>query len=108
MPNEMAVLRAALKANPEVHDKLRSMAEKGMLSTFEDIDPNEPLIVIAAPEPYGIVGSIQAHCECGAVVWLSPSTQAMLKARGDAPTQLSCILCMYETLKSAREEKRIN
>jgi hypothetical protein len=105
MPTEIAVLRAALKSNPEGHARLREMAVAGKIGSFDEINPAEPLTVVAASEHFGVTGAIQAKCECGTVVWLSPSTQAMMKGRGDAPTQIICVLCFSRTMQSDREEK---
>lgn len=114
MPSEIEAIRAALKANPEAHRRLRRMAQEGKLGTLTDVPPNEPLTIVAAPDHYGITGAKQVQCGCGTAVWISPSTQAILKARGAnptlAPTTVICALCFGQTMKerSDSEEERSN
>jgi hypothetical protein len=106
MPTEIEVIRAALKANPEAHQRLRKMALEGKFGTIEDVPADAPLTVVAATEHGGITGSKQALCACGAAVWLSPSTQATIKARGDVPTPVICGSCFGKAMKEKNEEKR--
>lgn len=107
MPSEIATLRAALRANPEFHDKLRELAEAGRLKpcAVDKVD-----VIVAAPDHCGIDGAKQAKCACGGVVWLSPSTQAMIIARGDVPQPvIICVCCFQKGLKEMKEsceEKR--
>jgi hypothetical protein len=92
MPDEIAVLRAALRANPEHHKRLLELAEDGAFGPMVDVPDDVPLTVVAGPEHFGIDNSQEARCECGAVVWLSPSTQRMIIARGGLPKPIR-ILC---------------
>lgn len=106
MPNEIAVLRAALRTNPEHHDKLRELAEAGHIQPWEDAEA-EVETIVAAPEHFGIDGAQQAQCGCGVFVWLSPSTQAMLIARGAVPRpRIICVWCFHKELRENFEEKR--
>jgi hypothetical protein len=111
MPTEREVIRAALKANPEHHAKLRQLALAGKLGTFKDVNPDEPLTIIASPDHFGITGAKMVRCgACQIAVWLSPSTQALIKARDaaptPAPTRVMCGCCFGEELKERCEEKR--
>lgn len=110
MPDEIAVLRAALKDSPEAHDRLRALALSGKLGRAEEVPASQPLTVVAAPRHYGIDGAKQARCECGVTVWLSPSTQAMMMKRGTspqaAPTTIVCVECFQKELKEAHAKAR--
>lgn len=101
MPNEIEVLRDALRTNPEHHRKLRELIESGAIESDDDATPREIDTIVAAPEHFGIVGAKQAQCACGATVWLSPSTQAMIIARGAVPQPLTimCIECFAVALR---------
>lgn len=106
MANEIATLRAALRSNPEHHAKLRELVERGLIGPACDIPDDGPVTVVAAPEHFGIDGAKQAKCGCGRIVWLSPSTQEMMKARDAVPTLLRvlCVWCFTSELK--RDSRR--
>ena len=103
MPSEIEVIRAALKANPEGHKKLREMLTEGKLVIPQELSADEPLTIVAAGDHCGINGAKRVLCACGTGVWLSPSTQAMIKARGAAPTSVICPLCLIQSVKDQRE-----
>jgi hypothetical protein len=107
MPTEREAIRAMLKDNPEVHDRLREMALTGKIKAFtnEDAASDELLTIVASDQHGGIIGSVQVKCDCGLGVWISPSTQAMIKARGANPSEIICHLCFHRTLMERREEK---
>jgi hypothetical protein len=105
MASEIAVLRAALKASPEAHDKLRAMALSGKLGTM-DVPNCEPLVIVCAPNHYGIEGAKQAKCECGVIVWMTLSTIEMLIRRDAAPHAPNRIICTDCFHKELREEAR--
>ncbi len=108
MPTEVEILRAALKADPESHARLRQMAQEGLLGVAEDVPLDRPLAIVATSENLGIIGAKQVKCGCGAAVWIAPSTQAVILARGDAPTTVICAPCFSRVVKERREEKRQN
>ncbi len=105
MPTEAAVIRAALRNNPEHHAKLRELAESGLIGPLTDIPADDPLTIIAAPEHFGIDGAQQAKCACGLIVWLSPSTQAMILRRDGNPTppRILCAWCWTQELRATFE-----
>jgi hypothetical protein len=98
--DEIAVLRAALKANPEAHAKLRALALSGKIQPCDEWPADEPLVIVAGPNHCGIEGAKQAKCECGAIVWLGTSTQAMLIKRGAIPHRVICHACFTAELKT--------
>jgi len=110
MPSEIEVFRAAMKiADPETVEKLRNLALTGRIKSYDSADATKPLIVVATTDHCGISGCRQARCACGTLVWLSPSTQAMLKERDRTPTaetRIVCGECFIVELESRREEKR--
>ena len=103
MPTETEVIRAALKDDPEMAAKLYELAMTGKLAPLERADDSELLIVVATDNHCGIQGSLQTQCTCTRLVWLSPSTQAMLKDRGHAPTIVMCSVCFLAELERRRE-----
>lgn len=103
MPREFDVFRAALKASPEMEQKLYEMAIDGKLAPLTEADKDDLLTVVATDSHCGIEGSKQALCECGIRVWLSPSTQEMLKERGVAPTVIVCTACFVRECETRRE-----
>ena len=81
MPSEIEVIRAALKnSNSEAYRKFVEMARDGKLGAFTDVGPDDPLTVVGSPDHLGVVGAIRVKCGCGIAIWLSPSTQEMIKA----------------------------
>ena len=105
MPSEIEVFRAALKtADPNTVRKLRLLALAGKIKSMDEADPTEPLVVVASANHCGIVGCLQARCDCGEPVWLSPSTQEMLKERGANPTRIICTACFTLEIENRREE----
>jgi hypothetical protein len=100
MPTEIAVLRAALRDNPAHHAKLRELAESGAIGPLTDIPDDQPFIVIAAPEHFGMEGAKQARCPCGLIVWLSPTTQRMIDERNAIPgPMIMCAWCFFRELR---------
>jgi hypothetical protein len=106
MPTETALIRAAIKESPRLQSMLRDLADRGALGPLTDVSEDEELTVVAAPEHYGMTGAKQHLCGCGGIVWLSPSTQEMLIARGEAPTLILYILCFIGKIRRDREEAR--
>jgi hypothetical protein len=108
MPNEIAVLRAVLRTNPEYHNRLRELAEAGAIKPWDGVEA-EVGTIVAAPEHFGITGAKQAQCGCGTRVWLSPSTQAMIIARGAVPQpRIICVWCFHKELRETFETQRTN
>jgi uncharacterized protein with PIN domain len=82
MPSELELLRAALRDNPEMHDRLRRLALAGKLIPAEESPPDEDLTIIASLEHNSMTGAKREQCgRCGCNVWISPSTQAMIAKR---------------------------
>jgi hypothetical protein len=106
MPTEREALRKALRENPEAAAILHHLVISGRIKTPDSLDPTEPLNVICGPDHGGITGSKQDKCGCGAVIWLSPSTQEMLTKRGQSPSKLLCPECAVRTMTDdAKDEK---
>lgn len=107
MPSEIEAIRAMFKADPVLHDRLRKLALAGKIKPFTqaEADSDENLTVIASDQHGGIYGALQVKCGCGLPVWISPSTQAMIKARGVNPTTVMCHLCFGQAMKERREKK---
>jgi hypothetical protein len=100
MPNEIATLRAALRTSPEYHRKLHQLFVSGVVQPA-DLDPTEEITIVAASEHFGMEGAKQARCACGVIVWLSPSTQEMVAARGDVPQpRIACIGCFTKEINA--------
>jgi hypothetical protein len=107
MPNEIAVLRAALRIDPEHHARLRELARSGKIKPgLDDVPPDEVVTVVATPNHCGIEGSRQDRCGCGTLVWIAPSTQAMLIKRGTSPHRVICGLCFLKELEQAHAQAR--
>jgi hypothetical protein len=106
MPSEIAVLRAALKADPEYHANLKALCERGLIGPMVDVPPDKMLTVVATPNHCGIEGCKQDRCECGCIVWIAPSTQAMLIKRGASPHRVICGLCFVKELEEGHAQAR--
>jgi hypothetical protein len=104
MPTEREAIRKILRERPELHAALRKAIEEGRLKSTDDMPDDEEIIIICGPDHGGIEGSKQVQCECGALVWMSPSTQEAWKARQAFPTRILCLPCVMkegkETLKT--------
>jgi hypothetical protein len=93
MPSERDRIRTFLDQHPEWAEFLSDRAKDGKLMTAEDITPQDELIVVVSHNPAEITGSVQAKCECGAIVWMSPSTYKLVKSRQPFPTRVLCVPC---------------
>lgn len=101
MPTERQAIRKWMQENPERAATLKDLFDKGLLHGMEEaIAVDEPLTMICGPESGGILGSRRAKCECGATIWLSPSSRKVLRARGAAPTRLMCMRCGGQALEN--------
>jgi hypothetical protein len=97
MPSERQVIRQWISDHPERAKQLRRLVESGEIRAHdEDTKTNSnPLTMVCGQEDCKITGSITRLCECGNTIWLSPSTQEMLEARGNLPTTLMCPTCFF-------------
>jgi hypothetical protein len=93
MPSERERVRAFLDAHPEWAEFLSEKAKAGKLMAAEDIAPSDELIVVVSNNPAEITGSKQVKCGCGAIVWMSPSTQELIRSRKGFPTRVVCVRC---------------
>lgn len=86
------------KENPELGQLITTLQDVGVLAKIDaTIDPTEEMIVMCGPES-NITGSKQVTCGCGALVWISPSTQKALAAHS-GPRTLKCPSCLEGFLK---------
>ena len=99
MPSERERLHAFFVAHPEWAEFMSERAKAGKIMSPEDIRPRDELIIVASHNPQRIDGSVQAQCECGAAIWVSPSTDAMRKAREGLPTRVICVPCFVKDAK---------
>lgn len=103
MPSEREYLRQFFRDNPEMPKKLAEMKEVGILSDTADVADGDEVCVVGGPDPVGILGSKQERCSCGAVIWVSPSSQEVM-ARVKKFT-LSCLSCAILMVETAKQEK---
>ena len=98
---EAEAIRKAIASNPEAADQLRKLIDEGKLSAPGEMPPDEPLVLIGGPSPVGITGAKQFRCQCGNIIWLSPSSlDLMEKHPGEKSTIcLDCMLKMNEAEK---------
>lgn len=93
MPTEREAFRKMLRENPELRTALTKAVEEGRLKDINEVDPNGAFVIVCGPDHCGIEGSKQVKCECGAAIWMSPSTQEILKEREQLPTRVLCYTC---------------
>jgi hypothetical protein len=107
MPTEIEALRKILKARPDLHRALAKAAQEGRLKSWSDemteAEKEEEMIIVCGPDHGGVEGSKQVQCGCGELVWLSPSTQAMLIERGRYPSRVICMSCFREDKEIAKK-----
>ena len=105
MPTEREAIRKLLRERPELHTALREAIEEGRLKSTDEL-PKEgkEFVFVCGSDHGGVEGSKQVKCECGAAVWMSPSTQEVWKERQAFPTRVMCLECAMkygkETLKT--------
>jgi hypothetical protein len=102
MPTESEALRKCFDENPGFTAMLRTAYESGKLRSATPEEAAGPLQFICGPNPGGIVGSKQVRCGCGAICWMSPSTQALIAGRTDYT--ITCMGCFEKKVR--REEAR--
>lgn len=101
--NEREAIRKWMRDNPERAAALRKKFDEGSLTnSVEILESDTPVTMICGPDHGKIDGSKQAKCECGAVIWISPSTQALLAKRGATPTRLICMRCGGRALENEK------
>jgi hypothetical protein len=103
MPTEREAIRKLLRERPEHHAALRKAIEEGRLKSTDEIPNDEEIVIICGPDHGGVEGSKQVQCGCGELVWLSPSTQALLIERGRYPTRIICMSCFRKEREIAKE-----
>jgi hypothetical protein len=107
MPTEREAIRAILDARPDLAKLLAEMVQDGRMGCTENIDPNEPITVVAGSDHGGVTGSQQRKCgNCGSAAWLSPSTLEMLEKRGDAPYEILCFDCVMKRTEKMDAKER--
>jgi hypothetical protein len=93
MPTEREVWRAFLRGDPEARAAFKRLLDSNRIASTETMNHNEPMTLLAGSFHNGITGCVQVDCSCGRKVWLTPSTQEMLKQRGDSPYTIQCNKC---------------
>jgi hypothetical protein len=101
MPTERESIRKFLDDRSAVAEWLKRGLAEGRIGCTDAIaGTDEVLTVIAGSDSGGVIGSLQSKCcDCGVLVWLSPSTQEMLTKRGDLPTVIKCLQCVVKDAK---------
>ena len=94
MPTEREAIRKILRERPDIHQMLLKALAAGKLKSTDDIpETDEEYIVLCGLDHGGVEGSKQGKCGCGAIVWMSPSTQELIKSRKGFPTRVVCVRC---------------
>ena len=97
MPTEREAIRKILRERPGLHRALAKAIEEGRLTSTADMpEEGEEFVFVCGPDHGGVEGSKQVKCECGAAVWMSPSTQLVLKEREAFPTRILCPVCVMK------------
>lgn len=92
--NEREAIRKLLRERPDIHSALRRAMDEGRLKSADDMpEEGEMFIFCCGPDHGGVEGSKQVKCECGAAVWMSPSTQELMKSRKAFPARIVCVSC---------------
>lgn len=99
---EREAIKKWMRENPERAAQLRQLYDRGLLHSLEVLASDVPVTMICGPSAGGIKGSKQALCECGAVIWISPSTQKILAERGAVPTRLICMRCGGQAIQNEK------
>jgi len=104
MPSEQEYAQRFFRDNPDVVEKLKAMKDKGILSDASDVADSDAITIVGGPDPRGIVGSKQVRCSCGAAIWVSPSSQAvMARVRKYTVSCLACAMAMVEAANQAKQ-----
>lgn len=103
MPTEREAIREMLRRRPDLHAKLKRAIEEGRITSTDEIPEGEPYTIVCGPDHGGVEGSKQVQCACGAKVWMSPSTQDLIKSRERLPTLIKCISCVMEEVKEPKQ-----
>jgi hypothetical protein len=98
---ERAAIRKMLNQNPDTAAMLLKLIEDGKIVGMDNpaLDPDKLLTVVCSEDDGGIDGCVQEQCACGMKVWVSPSTQEMIVARGHSPLRIICPLCWVKEIK---------
>lgn len=98
MSTEREAIRELFRKRPDLANYFRQKIENGTLGSTDDIPDDEEIIIVAGDAPGGVTGSKQTKCVCGAVVWLSPSTQEMMAQRKQQTMTIKCLPCILKGL----------
>lgn len=97
MPSEREAIRKILRERPDLHAVLAKAIAEGRLKSADEIpETDEEIIFVCGPDHGGVEGSKQVKCACGAKVWMSPSTQELMKSRKGFPMRIMCNLCVMK------------
>ena len=95
--NERERMRAFLDKNPVFAEFLSERARAGKMMHPDDIAPEDELVIVATThKPEDDTDSVEAKCGCGNPVWLSTSTDKLLKSRKGFPTRITCVACVVK------------
>jgi hypothetical protein len=98
MTTEIEAFRKIMRENPKLKAALGRAIETGRLKDASEVPPEEEMAIVVGPDHGGVEGSKQAKCACGAVGWLSPSSQELLEARKGFPTRIVCVSCVMKEI----------
>jgi hypothetical protein len=110
MPTEREALRKLMRARPELRAALAKAAKEGRLKSWDELteaEKEEEMLIVCGPDHGGVEGSKQVQCRCGELVWLSPSTQAMLIERGRSPSRIICMSCFRGDKEIAKKRPNV-
>jgi glutamate/tyrosine decarboxylase-like PLP-dependent enzyme len=99
---EREAMRKMFDAHPEIARRIVKLIDARKLLAMNDptIDGQDIGTVVCSSSREDIDDSVSRLCACGKRVWLSPSTQEVIAARGPSPTRVICVQCWMKELKS--------
>jgi hypothetical protein len=100
---ERAAIRKMLNQNPDTAARLKQLIDDGKITSMDNpaLDPDKLLTVVCSKDNGGIDDCVQDRCEgCKELVWVAPSTQAMIVARGHSPLRVICPICWVKEIEN--------
>lgn len=104
---EREAIRKMLRENSYGAQVLKEGVRSGKIKCAGEmeLEPGEKAVILVGPNT-DINGSKQVRCSCNKIAWVSPSTQEMMKQKGEENFIYLCMQCLPEFVAEREKEQK--
>jgi hypothetical protein len=104
---EREAIRKLLREDSYGAQVLKRGVQSGKIKCVDEmeLEPGEKAVILVGPDA-SINGSKQVRCSCNKIAWISPSTQAMMKEKGEDNFIYLCTSCLPEFVANMEKEQK--